>query len=174
MYRIALFCDEPCGFVMYCIWNKSYNIQGILKLGTGNTNILSDIITVFTYIIKVVRKCACSWFEVIVLLQIMYVYIWDVYIWSENDNLWPFKNSSTYEIYLHKSIDVCNGNCSPPPPKPKHTESSTSQRWVLHLPPKIQSVRVTKLRLCKSRFSGTLFLLPISICMYTCVSVWWL
>ena len=57
---------------------------------------------------------------------------------------------------------------------PNTTESSTSQRWVLHLPPKIQSVRVTKLRLCKSRFSGTLFLLPISICLYTCVSVWWL
>ena len=57
---------------------------------------------------------------------------------------------------------------------PNITESSTSSRWVLHLPPKIQSVRVTKLRLCKSRFSGTLFLIPISICVYTCVSVWWL
>ena len=95
-----------------------------------------------------------------------------IYVWSD-DNSWPIKNSSTYEIYLDKSIEACIGNCSPPPPKPKHTESSTSQRWVPHLPPKIQSVCVTKLRLCKSRFSGTLFLLPISICVYTCVSVWW-
>ena len=92
----------------------------------------------------------------------------------KNDNLWPIKNSSTYKIYLDKFIEACIGNCSPPPPKPKHTESSTSQHWVFHLPPKIQSGCVTKLRFCKSRLSGTLFLLPISICVYTCVSVWWL
>ena len=35
-----------------------------------------------------------------------------------------------------------------------------------------ESVRVTKLRLCRSRFSDTLFLLPISSCVYTYVSVW--
>ena len=53
-------------------------------------------------------------------------------------------------------------------PSPPHhsVESSTSRRKY--------SVYVTKLRLCKSRFSGTLILLPISICVYTCVSVWWL
>ena len=60
MYRIALFCEEHRGFVMYCIQNKPYNIRGILKLTAtaGNTNFLSEIITVFTYFIKVVRKCA--------------------------------------------------------------------------------------------------------------------
>ena len=26
MYLIALFCDEPCNFAMYCIQNKHYNI----------------------------------------------------------------------------------------------------------------------------------------------------
>ena len=42
------------------------------------------------------------------------------YVWSAK---WKFtinQNSSTYEIYLDKAIEACIGNCSPPPPKPKH------------------------------------------------------
>ena len=54
---------------------------------------------------------------------------------------------------------------------PNMTESSTSQRWVLQLPPKLQSVPVTKWRLCRSRFFGTLFLPPISVYVYTLVWV---
>ena len=45
---------------------------------------------------------------------------------QQNDNSWPIKNSSTYEICLDIAIEACIGNCSPPPPKPKH-------RRVLHL-----------------------------------------
>ena len=35
MYLIALFCDEPCGFTMRCIWNKDYNIQVFLSYTPG-------------------------------------------------------------------------------------------------------------------------------------------
>ena len=27
MYLIALFYNEPCGFAIYCIWNKDYKYE---------------------------------------------------------------------------------------------------------------------------------------------------
>ena len=125
MYLIALFCDEPCGFAMYCIQNKHYNIRGILKSGMGNTNCcLWD----YNCIHKPIQSCTKMCLQLIGSHSVASVNACLCLVTEQNDYLWPIKNSSTYEIYLDKSIEACIGNCSPPPPKPKHYR-------VLHLTP---------------------------------------
>ena len=168
MYLIALLCDEPCGFAMYCIWNKHYNIRGILKSGTGNTNccvwdyncihiphqscMKMCLQLIGSHSVASVNACLCQVSKMI--------------IYDQSKSL-PHTKYILINLSRRASeIAVLHLR------NPNITESSTSQRWVLHLPPKIQSVRGTKLRLCRSRFSYTLFLLPISICVYTYVSVW--
>ena len=91
---------------------------------------------------------------------------------QQNDNSWSTKKSSAYEIYLDKAIEACIENCSPPPPKPKHYRDLTA----LSFPPPAENLKKVSVwqnyGFVDLDFLGTLFLLPISVYVYACVSVW--
>ena len=87
------------------------------------------------------------------------------------DRRWTFVRRSsvttdTWLLALHDGIHLSPYLPASPPPH------ALFWKRVLDIPPKIQSVRLTTLRLCRSHLYGTLFLLPISVYVSACMSIW--